>query len=253
MFTSNTFQEDNLLTKDPSLNLLSSCTHLCPPCCRAREPYVLVTQKDRRRKVVLFYAESSDPGRKRRLQTGATESRVGMSKQRAFTKHPQIYYLENHWIMSTLRVDFQKVNEKAKGVRLDIACVCCVCVAKSVLLSSFPEDGFRHSVFCCTDKVLTEKGFQAIIVFKPFSASLLRNSLAPINRLVTVTLILTSAQSLRKYVGVICDHTPAPTRMTILPSSNQQPRFSIRIHRALLYVFLTITGKVMIPKLSKTK
>lgn len=94
---------------------------------------MLVTQKDRRRKVVLFYAESSDPGRKRRLQAGAMESRVGMSKQQAFTKHPQIYYyLGNHWIMSTLRVDFQKVNEKAKGVRLDIACVYCVCVWPSL-------------------------------------------------------------------------------------------------------------------------
>ena len=103
---------------------------------------MLVTQKGRRRKVVLFYAESSDPGRKLRLQTGAMESRVGMSKQRAFTKHPQICYLENHWIMSTLKVDFQKVNEKAKGVGLDIARVYCVCVAKSVLLSSFPEYGF---------------------------------------------------------------------------------------------------------------
>lgn len=43
-------------------------------CCWAREPCVLVTQKDRRGKFILFQAESSNSERKLRLQTGADES-----------------------------------------------------------------------------------------------------------------------------------------------------------------------------------
>ena len=46
-----------------------------------------------------------------------------MSKQQAFTEHLQIYSPENHCIMSTFQVNFQKANQKAKGVGLDAACV----------------------------------------------------------------------------------------------------------------------------------
>ena len=126
-----------------------------------------------------------------------------------------------------------------------------------VPLSSFPEHGFWHPqsllLYWRSPKLKRLPDNHRSVVFKPFSASLLRNSLAPINPLVTVTLILTSAQIPEE----IC-------WCNLWAHSSSQPNGHLTLFQPPVEILCQDTWniplclchdykEVMIPELSKTK